>query len=211
MKRKLCILFFIVITLNAITLFFLYNQQLTLENFERIFSDYFDNESVTKYYTEFKNNFNIFICLIIVITSILSCIRVFTTTFLLHLMCKLTHIKDSLKHITLITVIAEYVYPLQTIIKLIYFTFFPPESAQDLSVIPLSLLTFFNVNSLENWMITPLNQLNLFEVAYATILIIGLKKVLHIKFSKSSEIVLFGYYSFYFIYLISIAFITMTL
>lgn len=211
MKCKLFTHIFIIAILNAITLYLLYNQQFSFYNFERVFNAYIEKDSINNFYSDFRNNFALFLCIITIITTILSCIRITITSFALHITCKLTHITVPLKTTAFISIIAEYVYPLQTIVKFINFYFYPPETIQELTVIPFSLLSLFNVSTLENWMITPLNQLNIFEILYAIVLIVGLKKSLNIKYSKGSEIVLFGYYSFYFIFLISIAFITMTL
>lgn len=96
-------------------------------------------------------------------------------------------IRTSWSAILRVVILAEFIWLLPMVLKLLYFSILSPQySLSDLKNFqPLSLMNLFDPEWIEPWLVFPLKALNLFEVAYMFVLAIGIKKVIHRDFNTS--------------------------
>lgn len=86
-----------------------------------------------------------------------------------------------------IAIVAEFVFLISVILKLLWFGFIKTNyTLQDLQYFsPLSAIGLFNPTELDPWFVYPIQLLNLFEVLYWVVLAYQLKPVLNEDFSSS--------------------------
>lgn len=87
-----------------------------------------------------------------------------------------------------VALVAEFIFLLPTLLKLLWFTFIQTDyTLQDLQLFyPLSALNFFDYTQLETWWVYPLQTLNVFELAYWLVLAKGIKELTEDKFIEKN-------------------------
>lgn len=94
-----------------------------------------------------------------------------------------------------VVVIAEFVFLLSTIIKVVWFGFINETyTLQELqNFAPLSLLSLFESSLVDPWLLYPLQLINVFEVVYCILLAAGLSLLLKQPLSKTTVIIFASY------------------
>jgi hypothetical protein len=94
-----------------------------------------------------------------------------------------------------VVIIAEFVFLIPVIIKIIWFSFFIHSyNLKDISFFsPLSALNLFSIGTIKQMWVYPLSLINLFELAYIYILAFGIKKVINQSFDNSLKIIAGSY------------------
>lgn len=107
------------------------------------------------------------------------------------------------------TIIAEMVFLVPILIKIIWFLFINTNySILDLqSFAPLSILNIFESKNLEPFLIYPFQLLNIFELLYFIVLAFQLKKFFENNFTESFQLVLSTYGSGLFVWVIFVVFL----
>jgi hypothetical protein len=112
-----------------------------------------------------------------------------------------------------IVLIAEFLFILPSLIKLIWFLFF--ETDYDLADLqtfyPLSLLNLIDTESIPQWSLYPIQLLNVFEVVYWCILAYGIALVAKERWPKMLGLVASSYGVGLFVWVVFITFITINL
>lgn len=123
------------------------------------------------------------------------------------------NIKISFKKLFQIVLIAEFLFILPSLIKLIWFLFF--ETDYDLADLqtfyPLSLLNLIDTESIPQWSLYPIQLLNVFEVVYWCILAYGIALVAKERWPKMLGLVASSYGVGLFVWVVFITFITINL
>jgi hypothetical protein len=122
------------------------------------------------------------------------------------------NLKPSLRLAFSVSVKAEFVLLLPSVITIVWFYFFQAsytlEDVQNFA--PLSMVGLFDANSLEPWERYPLTLLNLCELIYVLILANGIRNNFHQDFNQSLKIVLVSYGSGLVIWTLFIVFIVIS-
>lgn len=128
---------------------------------------------------------------------------------ILYLGLYLSKIEISYKRVFTSVVIAEFIFFIPLLIKVIWFSYQPVtmEAVREFS--PLSLFSLFNPNHLQEWLYYPFKVLNLFEVAYWILLASLLAKFLNRSIDSMLKIVLGYYVSFLFCWVVFVMFISL--
>lgn len=93
-----------------------------------------------------------------------------------------------------IILIAEFIWIISGIIKMVYFVIYPPTSIEDWQNLSLlSLANFFSLSKLPTYYVFLIQQINLFELFYCILIAFGVMKFCSISFRHSLKIVLFSY------------------
>ncbi len=123
------------------------------------------------------------------------------------------NIRITFKKLFQIAVIAEFLFLLPYIIKLIWFLYFVTDyNLMDLqSFYPLSLLNVFGINNTPQWLHYSLQEINLFEIIYWFLLAYGLSLVTRERISKMFRLVASSYGIALITWIIFITFITINL
>jgi hypothetical protein len=118
-------------------------------------------------------------------------IKTLLISFLLDVGCFFFNYKLKYKKIFEIVVIAEFVFLLVYVYKIIWFYHFKSDyNFEDLQYLyPLSAINITGYENLDPWWVYPLQVLNLFELAYWLILAYLLSKELKVKFDRGISIV----------------------
>ena len=103
--------------------------------------------------------------------------------------------KFSFKSAFGVALVAEFVFLIPTILKILWFAFIQTNyTLKDLQFFyPLSVLSFFDASIIESWLVYPFQLLNVFEVVYWLVLAKGVQKIIQKDFTPSFEIVLASY------------------
>ena len=103
--------------------------------------------------------------------------------------------KFSFKSAFGVALVAEFVFLIPTILKILWFAFIQTNyTLKDLQFFyPLSVLNFFDASIIESWLVYPFQLLNVFEVVYWLVLAKGVQKIIQKDFTPSFEIVLASY------------------
>jgi hypothetical protein len=122
-------------------------------------------------------------------------------------------IKISFRKLFQITLIAEFIFIIPSLIKLVWFLFIQTDfKLTDLQTIyPLSLMNLIDTESISQWTIYPLQLLNVFEVIYWCILSYGIALVAKQRWPKMLGLVASSYGVGLFVWVVFITFITINL
>ena len=121
--------------------------------------------------------------------------------------------KFEFKRMFNIAIIAEFVFLIPTVFKLLWFLFIRTSyTLQDLQYFhPLSALSIFDPLSLEPWLVYPLQVLNVFEAMYWVVLAYVLSKELpELDMNRSMTVVISGYGTGLIIWVAFVMFLTLT-
>jgi hypothetical protein len=107
----------------------------------------------------------------------------------------LVNIKLTFQDLFKIVAIAEFIFFIPMIIKIIWFYFFDKEYILNdlINFYPLSALSLFDYRNVEPFLIYPLQILNFFELFYSLFLAYGISKVIKIDLQRGMKIVLSTY------------------
>jgi hypothetical protein len=123
------------------------------------------------------------------------------------------NIKISFTKLFQIALIAEFLFILPAIIKLLWFMFVKKDyELMDLQTFyPLSLLNLLNAKDMPQWLIYPLQLVNVFELLYWFILSYGIALVTKERWPKMLGLVASSYGVALFVWVVFITFITINL
>lgn len=123
------------------------------------------------------------------------------------------NIKISFKKLFQITLIAEFLFVIPSLIKLFWFLFVQKEfELQDLQTFyPLSLLNLLNVKDIPQWLLYPFQLVNVFEVIYWFLLAYGISLVARERLPKMLGMVASSYGVGLFVWVVFITFLTINL
>ena len=109
-------------------------------------------------------------------------------------------------------VMAELIFLVPMILKLLYFLFVHPDyTLNELGQFyPLSLLSVLNASAIEPYWLYPLQVLNLFEVAYWFLLAYNIREVLEKPFAEAFRLVAASYGSGLLLWVVLMVFLTVT-
>ena len=109
-----------------------------------------------------------------------------------------------------LVIIAEFVFFIPIIIKILWFSFIVQSyDLKDLSFFsPLSVLNFFAVNSIGQAWVYPLSLINIFELTYIGVLAFGIKQLISTSFDNALKIIVSSYLPALFVWVLFIAFLT---
>jgi hypothetical protein len=123
------------------------------------------------------------------------------------------NIKISFIKLFQIALIAEFLFIIPSLVKLVWFLFFDIEyELIDLQTFyPLSLVNLIDVKDVPQWSLYPLQLVNIFEFAYWWILAYGISLVAKERWSKMLGLVASSYGVGLFVWVVFITFITINL
>jgi hypothetical protein len=107
----------------------------------------------------------------------------------------LSNVKILFSELFRMVILAEFVFLLQALIKLLWFIFIQTDyTIKDLQYFyPLSAINLFEYNQIEPYWLYPLKLINVFELTYWVILAYGLSKIIKQDISESMKIILSSY------------------
>lgn len=133
------------------------------------------------------------------------------TAISIYIGCFVADIKIHFRKLFKIALLADFVFVIAGIAKLVILIFFKKVSTlSDLQFQPLSLMELFNKNSIEPLLIYPFSLINTFEILYVLILALLLSESSERPFGKSLKIVASSYGTGLFIWVILIMFLIVT-
>ncbi|MCY1722668.1 hypothetical protein OU798_20125 [Prolixibacteraceae bacterium Z1-6] len=146
-------------------------------------------------------------------------IRVFYTSIFLFIGVFFTELKIEFEKLFKIALIADFVYVLSGLAKLIILIFFRQVSTlEDLQFQPLSAMELLNSKNIDQIFVYPLSLLNVFELGYFAILAWLLFKLLNesdnerpVKFGHSLKLVTVSYGSGLLLWVLTVMFVTLNL
>lgn len=146
-------------------------------------------------------------------------LRVFYTSIFLYIGIYFTDLKIEFGELLKITLLADFVYVLSGLAKLVILIFFKQvRTLEDLQFTPLSLMDLMNSKTIDPLFIYPLSLLNIFELAYFFILAWLLVGVISesneeepVKFGQSLKLVTTSYGSGLLLWVLFVMFITLNL
>lgn len=145
--------------------------------------------------------------------AVVSSIKYVIITLIIQAGILLWGLKAAFNALFKLVIIAEFIFLVPILIKLVWFYFF--KSAYTLEDIqtftPLSLLSVLSGSKIADMWFYPLQLINLFEVLYWLFLAWGLGKIIQIDFDKGLKIILSTYIPLLFIWVIFVMFLTVTL
>jgi hypothetical protein len=123
------------------------------------------------------------------------------------------NIKVSFKKLFQIALIAEFLFIIPSLIKLVWFLFIETDfDLLDLQTFyPLSLLNMIEAKNIPQWSLYPLQLINVFEVVYWLILAYGISLVAKERWAKMVGLVASSYGIGLFVWVVFITFITINL
>ncbi len=147
-----------------------------------------------------------------ILIPIMVLIRVGFTTSCLYIGCFFTEIRIHFSKLFRIALLADFVFVLAGIIKLVILIFFiNVNTLSDLQFQPLSLMQLFDRSSVEPYFIYPLSLISLFEVLYWLVLARLLSEIIEQPFDKSFKTVAFSYGSGLLLWVLFAMFLTINL
>jgi hypothetical protein len=146
-----------------------------------------------------------------ILTPIFYFIKISLISLCLYTGILLANIKNlSLAKIFSAVVLADILFLIPQLIKIVWFTFQPNYTLEDLQYfMPISLLNIFNPKEIEPWLVYPLQSINVWEVAFWFALAFELKAYFEEDFTKSFGIVLASYGSGFMIWILFVVFLTL--
>lgn len=145
--------------------------------------------------------------------------RVFYTSIFLFIGIFFTELKAEFGKLFKIALLADFVYVLAGLVKLVILIFFREvNTLQDLQFQPLSALELFNAKSIDQLFVYPLSLLNVFELWYFMVLAWLLVGVVYeaneertLRFGQSLKLVTASYGSGLLLWVLVVMFITLNL
>lgn len=128
---------------------------------------------------------------------------------LIYLGLYLAKYEISYKKVFEVVLIAEFVFFIPLLIKIIWFSYYPVSMETVRLFAPLSLFSLFDAESLQEWLFYPFKVLNVFEVVYWILLAFLLAKYLKSSLDAMLKIVLGYYVSFLFCWVVFVMFISL--
>ena len=130
-----------------------------------------------------------------VLIPVLYLLKLTLTALSLNVGTMLFNFKVSFNKLFRIALLAEAVFLLPIVLKLLWFIFVQTSfTLDDLQYFyPLSALNFFEPGSVATWWVYPLQLANAFEVAYWLLLAYGLHRLLHTHYDRALTLVLASY------------------
>ena len=146
-------------------------------------------------------------------------IRVFYTSIFLFIGIFFTELKADFGKLFKIALLADFVYVLAGLVKLVILIFFREvNTLQDLQFQPLSVMELFNAKTIDPLFVYPLSLLNVFELGYFLMLAWLLVGVINeaseertLRFGQSLRLVTASYGSGLLLWVLVVMFITLTL
>jgi len=146
-------------------------------------------------------------------------IRIFYTSIFLFIGIFFTELKVEFSKLFKIALLADFVYVLAGLTKLIILIFFKEvETLQDLQFQPLSAMELFNAKSIDPLFVYPLSLINVFELGYFLVLARLLVGVINeandertLRFGQSLKLVTASYGSGLLLWVLVVMFITLNL
>jgi len=143
---------------------------------------------------------------------LLTLIRIAFTTTCLYIGCFFADLKVSFSALFKVALLADFVFVLAGITKLVILIFFKDVSTlNDLQFQPLSLLELFDKNAVEYYLIYPLSLISPFEILYWVVLSWLLVEVISQPIGKNFKTVAFSYGTGLLLWVLFIMFITIHL
>lgn len=130
-------------------------------------------------------------------------------TMLIYLGLYLAKYEISYKKVFGVVLLAEFVFFIPLLIKIIWFSYHPVSMEAVRLFAPLSLFSLFDAESLQEWLFYPFKVLNVFEVVYWMLLSFLLAKFLKSSIDAMLKIVLGYYVSFLFCWVVFVMFISL--
>lgn len=126
-------------------------------------------------------------------------LRFFLITLLMSVVLILFNQEVKLKKLLQLIIIAEFIFFLPDMIKILWFFIIEPEYSLERysDYYPLSLYAVMNYDLREGWSGTIFRYLNIFEIMYVLVLYYGLTYIYNLRSTITSLIILFGYGIFY--------------
>lgn len=154
-----------------------------------------------------------------VIIPVIVFIRVLYTSIFLYTGAFFSEIKLEFGKLMEICLLADFVFVLSSLTKLIILIFFKQvNTLEDLQFIPLSILDLLNKDNIDSLFIYPLSLVNLFQISYLIVLAYLLTNLLNhphsessIKFEKSFKLVTISYGSGLFLWCLLITFVSLNI
>jgi len=153
------------------------------------------------------------------VLPVLILIRVFYTSIFLFIGIFFTELKAEFGKLFKIALLADFVYVLAGLVKLVILIFFREvNTLQDLQFQPLSVMELLNAKSIDPLFVYPLSLLNVFELGYFLVLAWLLVGVINeaseerpVKFGQSLKLVTALYGSGLLLWVLVVMFITLNL
>jgi hypothetical protein len=107
-------------------------------------------------------------------------------------------------------VVADMIFLIPAIIKMVWFTFQADYTLEDVQYfLPGSMLNIFEPKLLEQWLIYPIQSVNIWELLFFIALALGLKKYLDGDFSRSMGLVVSTYGVGLVVWIVFVTFLTL--
>lgn len=147
-----------------------------------------------------------------VLIPVMILIRVGYTAACLYMGCFIAEIRVHFGKLFKIALLADFVFVVAGIMKLVFLIFFKDISTlDDLQFQPLSIMELFDRSAIEPCFIYPLSVINLFELLYWLVLTGLLSEVIEKPFIKSLKTVIFSYGSGLLLWVLVGMFLTLNL
>lgn len=139
-------------------------------------------------------------------------LRVTYTTVCVFVGCFLNDIKVKFSELFTIAILADFVFIVSGLLKLIMLIFFKDvNTLGDLQVQPLSILNLFDISILDPFYKYPLSVLNIFEVLYVLVLVWMVSGLIGRSFLNSFKTIATSYGTGIFLWLLFVMFMNVTL
>jgi hypothetical protein len=153
------------------------------------------------------------------ILPVIILLRIFYTSVFLFIGIFFTELKAEFGKLFKIALLADFVYVLAGLVKLVILIFFKEvNTLQDLQFQPLSVMEFFNTRSIDPLFVYPLSLINVFEIGYFLVLawlLIGViseaSEERTLRFGQSLKLVTASYGSGLLLWVLVVMFITLNL
>lgn len=107
-------------------------------------------------------------------------------------------------------VVADMIFLIPAIIKMVWFTFQADYTLEDVQYfLPGSMLNIFEPKQLEQWLLYPIQSVNIWELLFFLALAFGLKKYLDDDFSRSMGLVVSTYGVGLVVWIVFVTFLTL--
>lgn len=202
-------LFGILIAVNFIFAFFLSQLLVTREIYYNTFQSQLDNTRIDEMF-DMQSKFS---WIGFAFLPLYLLLKIFVVSLTLQTGLLLCNAKLRFGTTFKITLIAEFVFLIPQLIKILWFLF----AEKDYTLIdvqqfsPLSALNIFNAKNLSQFLIYPFQTFNVFEIFYWIILAGGIKQAFNTDINHGIKIVFSGYIPGLIIWIICIMFITVSL
>lgn len=146
-------------------------------------------------------------------------LRVYFTSTILYIGIFFTELKAEFGKLFKIALLADFVYVLSGLAKLVILIFFKEvNTLEDLQFQPLSVMELLNAKSIDPLFVYPLSLINVFELGYFLVLACLLVSVINeaneersVNYGKSLKLVTASYGSGLFLWVVFVMFITLNL